>query len=46
MVESCVCGFHVFKDVWTLVTGEALSCEMKDKNFFDPYAVAIKKVAK
>ena len=43
MVESCVRGFHVYKDVWAPVTGEVLSCEMEDENLFDPYAVAIKK---
>jgi len=43
MVESCVCGFHVYKNIWTPITGKVMSCEMKDMNFFDPYAVAIKK---
>ena len=43
MVESCVRGFYVYKNVWTPITGEVLSCEMEDENFFDPYAVAIKK---
>ena len=41
VLESCVRGFHVYKDMWTAVTGEVLSCEMKDGNLFDPYAVAI-----
>ena len=46
VVESCVRGFYVYKNVWTPVTGEVLSCEMEDENFFDPYAVAIKKGSK
>ena len=43
VVESCVHGFHVYKDTWTPVTGKVLSCKMEDGNLFDPYAVAIKK---
>ena len=43
MAESCVRGFHVYKDVWAPVTGEVLLCEMEGKNLFDPYAVAIKE---
>ena len=42
-VESCVRGFHVYKDKWTPTIGETLSCELEDGNLFDPYAVAIKK---
>jgi len=31
MVESNILGFHVCKDVWMPVTGEALTCELEDK---------------
>ena len=41
VVENCVHGFHIYKDIWSPVTGEVLSCEMEDGNLFDPYAVAI-----
>ena len=45
--ESCVCGFHVYQDVWIPTTGERLSCQMsvEDSNAFDLYTVAIKKSA-
>ena len=45
VVESCVHGFHVYQDIWTLTTGERLSCQTEDSNAFDPYAVAIRKSA-
>ena len=44
-VESCVHGFHVYQDIWTLTTGECFSCQMEDSNAFDLYAVAIRKSA-
>lgn len=43
MVDSCVHGFHVYRNVWTLATGEVLFCEREDGNPMDLYAVAIKK---
>ena len=43
MVESCVHGFHVYQDIWTLTAGERLPCETEDSNASDPYAVAVKK---
>ena len=45
VVESCVRGFHMYQDIWTLTTGERLSCQTEDSNAFDPYAVAIRKSA-
>ena len=45
MVESCVSGFHVYQDIWTLATGECLSCQTEDSNAFDPYVLAIRKGA-
>ena len=36
-------GFHVYRDIWTLTTGECLSCQTEDSNTFDLYAVAIRK---
>jgi len=46
VVDSCVCGFHVYKDIWTPATGEVLSCEREDRNLMDPYAVAIQRGSK
>jgi len=43
VVDSCVRGFHVYKDIWTPDTGEVLSCEREDGNPMDPYAVAIQR---
>ena len=40
-VESCVRGFHVYQDIWTLTTGECLSCQMEDSNAFDSYASTV-----
>ena len=45
VVESCVCGFHVYQDIWMPTTGERLSCQTEDSNAFDPYTVAIRKSA-
>ena len=42
VVDSCVRGFHVYKDIWMPIT-EVFSCEREDRNPMDPYAVAIKR---
>ena len=42
VVDSCVRGFHIYKDIWTPIT-EVFSCEREDGNPMDPYAVAIKR---
>ena len=26
-IETCVCGYHVYKDIWEARVGEELSCE-------------------
>ena len=36
VVESNIHGFHVYKYVWMPVTGEVLTCEIGDKNSFEP----------
>ena len=41
--NSCVRGFHVYSNIWTLFVGETLACEQESGNANDPYAVAIKK---
>ena len=43
VVDSCVRGFHVYRDIWTPIIGEVFSCEREDGNPMDPYAVAIKR---
>ena len=43
IVESCVHGFHIYKDIWIPATSEVLSCKGEDGNIVDPYVVAIMK---
>ena len=42
-LNSCVRGYHVYKENWTAGIGEVLSCARDRSNREDPYAVAIKK---
>ena len=42
-VESCVRGYHVYKDIWNATTGEELECARESDNPADRYAVAMKK---
>ena len=42
-VESCVRGYHVYKDVWEASVGEDLSCQRESGNSADPFAVAVVK---
>ena len=39
-IESCVCGYHYYQDVWAPVIGEELECEQEPGNVYDRYAVA------
>ena len=41
-LDSCIRGYHVYKDIWDPVTGESLHCERKDRNPQDPYEVRLK----
>ena len=40
-LESCVRGYHVYKDIWSPSTLLDYSCERELHNPEDPYAVAI-----
>ena len=42
-MESCIRGFHIYKQVWTPFIGERLSCTRKRSNTEDPFAVTIKR---
>ncbi len=42
-IESCVRGYHVYKDIWDASVGESLPCQRERGNRADPYAVAIIK---
>ena len=42
-MDSCICGHHVCKTVWTTVIGEILSCEREEDNLHDLFAVRVTK---
>ena len=42
-LESFIRGHHIYKDVWTPVVNEELSCRREEGNISDPYAVAFIK---
>ena len=42
-VESCIRGYHIYKDQWTSYVGESLSCNRETDNTKDPYAVCVVK---
>ena len=39
--ESCVCGFHVYKDIWSPEIGDMMACQLEFGNIHGPYAVSI-----
>ena len=41
--DSCICGYHVYDEMWTVVLGEVLITERELLNMADRYAVAVKK---
>ena len=40
-LDSCVRGYHVYKNIWTAPHGEILTCQNEFGNVEDPYAVAV-----
>ena len=38
-IDSCIRGYHVYKDIWNPVLGEVLTCRADIGNVHDPYAV-------
>ena len=40
-LDSCIRGHHVYKNVWTPIMGEQLSCKRETGNNKDRYAVAV-----
>ena len=40
-VDSCVCGYHVYKNIWPATIGETLRCQPEPGNIHDPYCVAV-----
>ena len=43
MIDSCMCGYHYYQDVWDPVIGEQLECVQEPANLHDRYAVAVLK---
>ena len=41
--ESCIRGYHVYKEIWNPTVGEHLICERESLNPSDRYAVAVVK---
>ena len=45
VVDSAICGYHVYKDIWpSPVAEEQLQCEQEVGNSHDPMSVTIKKL--
>ena len=42
-MESCVRGYHAYKDIWEASVGEELPCQREIGNRADPFAVAVIK---
>ena len=42
-IDSCVRGFHMYKETWSPNIGEILMCTREPGNVIDRYAVAVKK---
>ena len=42
-MESCVRGYHAYKDIWETSVGEELPCQRVIGNRADPFAVAVIK---
>ena len=39
-IESCVSGYHVYKDIWETSIGEELPCKCENGNRADPLVLA------
>ena len=40
--DSCVCGYHIYNDIWTSVLKEVLLTQRELHNVIDCYAIAVK----
>ena len=41
--NCCTRGYHIYKEVWEAVVGEALVCEREPENASDRHTVAVKQ---
>ena len=46
VIELCVRGYLVYKDIWEAAIGEELPCEEETRNTKDRYAIAVKNFAR
>ena len=40
-IQTCVRGYHIYKEVWEAPLGQLLLCQRELGNVHDPYAVAV-----
>ena len=46
MIETMVCGYHMYKEIWCAAVGEEqLSCIREVESYRDPFAVAVVRLA-
>jgi len=43
VLESVLCGYHVYKEIWSSMLGEELQCLREIRNIYDLYTVKIGK---
>ena len=39
----CVCGYHVYKDIWKVAVGETVVCVLEPDNFYEKNTVVVEK---
>ena len=39
--DVCVCGYHIYEDIWNAMVGKVLVCEKEPNNSQDRYAIAV-----
>ena len=42
-IDTCVKGYHIYKNIWKSTVNEKLETEMEPDNVMDKYAVCVKK---
>ena len=40
-IKSMVCGYHVYRDIWSASLDEELVCAGEPDNYSDPFTVAV-----
>ena len=42
-ISTMIRGYHEYKDVWEAIEGKELLCRRENKNYHDPFSVAVVK---